>query len=61
MLKLTQDCAALVLGYYQYSLREKSVGGFIFPWVGEGGGRLIQSRLRVSFFALFGRRRGVPA
>jgi hypothetical protein len=26
---LTQDCAALVLGYYQYSLREKNEGDFI--------------------------------
>jgi hypothetical protein len=38
ILMLTQDCAALVLGYYQYSLREKNVGCFIFLWVGGGGG-----------------------
>jgi hypothetical protein len=40
---LTQDCAALVLGYYQYSLREKNIGSFIFPCIGNAGGRLTQN------------------
>jgi hypothetical protein len=37
---LTQDRAALVLGYYRFSLREMIVSGFILPWVGQAGGRL---------------------
>jgi len=38
ILTLTQDCAALVLGYYRFSLREKNVGGFIFSWASGAAG-----------------------
>jgi len=43
---LTQDCAALVLGYYPISLREKDRCRFHLSRVGEADGRLIQSTLQ---------------
>ena len=41
---LTQDCAALVLGYYPLSLREKDRCRFHLSRVGNAGGGLIQTR-----------------
>jgi hypothetical protein len=40
---LTQDCAALVLGYYPISLREKDRCRFHLSRVGNAGGGLLQS------------------
>jgi len=39
---LTQDCAALVLGYYPISLREKDRCRFHQSRVGFAGGRLLR-------------------
>jgi hypothetical protein len=41
---LTQDCAALVLGYYPLSLREKDRCRFHQSRVGFAGGRLKRNR-----------------
>ncbi len=40
---LTQDCAALVLGYYPISLWEKDRCRFHLSRVGNAGDRLLQS------------------
>jgi hypothetical protein len=40
---LTQDCAALVLGYYPISLREKDRCRFHLSRVGNAGERLLQN------------------
>jgi hypothetical protein len=47
---LTQDCAALVLGYYPISLREKDRCRFHLSRVGNAGGGLTLIRAPLEFF-----------
>ena len=51
LFNVTQDCAALVLGYLGFSLRENGRWLFHPPWVGEDGGRPTLTGGRIKLFS----------